>query len=78
MKISIFGCPGNPDLFQYLSVQATQIRAPKYIVDAASVRLYQDGTIKWVKSSKLNDVDRTFAAKSIKLMVILISSVLVL
>ena len=33
-----------------LIVQATQIRAPKYIVEAASVRLYQDGTIKWVST----------------------------
>ena len=50
IKVSIFCCPGNSDPFQYLAVQATQIRAPKYIVDAASVRLYQDGTIKWVKT----------------------------
>ena len=34
----------------HLVVQATQIRAPKYIVDVASVRLYQDGTIKSVST----------------------------
>ena len=46
--------------FQHLFVQATSIRTPSYIVDAASIRLFKDGTIKLVLS--LNNDDWTFSS----------------